>query len=1108
MVMFPRVPVLVCLAIISCLLARPAGAQLTEATLKGVLVDASGSAVGAASVVAKNEYTGQSRTATTDGNGEFALAGLSPGVYTVRVGAPGFKSFTQRDLKLNVGLATELKIQLQVGEVQEKVEVTAEEARVPVATDGRLSDTLDQKEITDLPVAQRDVFGLTRLSAGATAIPGAANSTKLTNSPVVTVNGNRYRGNNYVLDGSMDTNPNNTGEPAIVPSLESIEEVQVQTGNFSGEFGRGSGSVVNIRTKSGTNDFHGKAWEYLRNSAANARNFFATRATPLVFNQFGANFGGPILKDKTFFFGSYEGTRNANGQALVFQVETPEFRDYVFQNFPNGVAAQLLRKYPAPTPLPSTNGTDKYLNQVNLPSPNTNIPALGTTSTVVHDYTGFDQYLTRVDHSFHDGKDKITVRWISESQHDNGGYSSNRNTLGQAMRGFLGPYQGGFGNLNLGYVHVFNRVVNDARFSFQSIKVNLGNPDAVVPQILITGVNAPFGDIFVANTRLRTYEARDTASLERGRHLTRFGFEFRKIFKGLALGPPSAGSYNFNSISDFAQDKPLRQTLTVDPSSGEPLGFPRYFTLREHGFFVQDDWKVTSRFTANLGLRHDYFGTVSEKNSLLSSVIFGSGSTFSERLASASIGHVKQLYDPQKLNFSPRLGFAYDPFGDGKTSVRSGFSLAFQPHHGQSISGARALAPDAAQVFLAPSQGIGHQILYGIPVPFNPDFALGFNANGGVGGVNGQPLIPTTGFVVNPTIKTQYSESWFLNIQHEVAQGWIVEIGYVGTNGVNLERIDDVNRVAGDMLDPAHFGKALRVNPNFGPVLFVTNGVNSTYHAFTAEVRRTLGRSLTLQANYRWSKWLDTASDTSTGQFLDNDEPGKGAENIACLRCERGRSMFDIPHRFTVSANWAPKVSFNGGLLSALARGWNVSTLINAQSGRPFSVWNGAAANLKCVDTNGVALPVQAGGICNSNATLTNLGGDYNLDGGGGAVGGGVYDRPNVPVAGTIKTSFSQQDFLNGLFSASAFPVPALGTNGNLGRNTFRGPHQITADIALMRSFAVREQKQLHFRLEAFNALNKVNLYLPNTDLSVKNFGTVSQAFDARILQASFRFTF
>jgi hypothetical protein len=1108
MVMVLRVPVLVCLAIVSCLLAWPTGAQLTEATLKGVLVDASGSAVESASVVVRNESTGQARTAATDGNGEFTLAGLSPGVYTVSVSVAGFKSFTQKELKLNVGLATELKIQLQVGEVQEKVEVMADEARVPVATDGRISDTLVQNQIIDLPVAQRDVFGLTRLSAGATAIPGAANSTKLTNSPVVTVNGNRYRGNNYVLDGSMDTNPNNTGEPAIVPSLESIEEVQVQTGNFSGEFGRGNGSVVNIRTKSGTNEFHGKAWEYLRNSAANARNFFATRATPLVFNQFGANLGGPIFKDKTFFFGSYEGTRNANGQALVFQVETPEFRDYVFQNFPNGVAAQLLKKYPAPTPLPSTNGTDKYLNQVNLPDPNANIPALGTTSTIVHDYTGFDQYLTRLDHSFHDGKDKLTGRWISESQHDNGGYSSNRNTLGQAMRGFLGPYRGDFGNLNLSYVHVFSRVVNDARFSFQNIKVDSGNPDAVVPQILITGLNAPFGDIFINDTRLRTYEFRDTTSLERGRHLVRFGFEFRKIFKGLSLAPPTAGSYNFNSMSDFAQDKPLRQTLTVDPSTGEPSGFPHYFTLREHGFFVQDDWKVTSRFTANLGLRHDYFGTVDEKNSLLSSIIFGSGSTFNERLETASIGHVKHLYDPQKFNFSPRIGLAYDPFGNGKTSIRSGFSLAFQPHHGQSISGARALAPDAAQVFLAPSQGIGHQILYGIPVPFNPDFALGFNAYGGVGGVNGQPLIPTTGFVVNPTIKTQYSESWFLNIQREVAKTWIVEVGYVGTNGINLERIDDVNRVAGDMLDPTHFGKALRVNPNFGPVLFVNNGVNSSYHAFTAEVRHNLSHGLTLQANYRWSKWLDTVSDTSTGQFLDNDQPGKGAQDINCLSCEKGRSMFDIPHRFTASANWAPNANFHNGFLSAFARGWNLSALVSAQSGRPFSVWNGAAANLKCVDANGAATAVQPGGVCNSNTTLTNLGGDYNLDGGGGAVGGGVYDRPNAPAAGTIKTSFSQQDFLNGLFPASAFPVPAPGTNGTLGRNTFRGPHQLTADIALMRSFAFREQKQLQFRLEAFNALNKVNLFLPNTDLSVKNFGTATQAFDPRILQASFRFTF
>ena len=1084
-------------------------AQLTDSTLKGLVSDPNGARISNSVATVISENTKETRSATTDHDGRFVITSLSPGSYTLQVTAPGFKTFNEKNVLLNVGQATELEISLQVGEVKETVEVSAEASKVPVAMDARLSDTIERTKIAELPVAQRDVFGLTRLSAGATAIPGAANSTKLTNSPVVTVNGNRYRGNDYVLDGSMDTNPNNTGEPAIVPSLDSVEEVQVQTGNFSGEFGRGNGSVVNIRTKSGTNSFHGKAWDYTRNAAANALNYFATQQTALVYNQFGANIGGPVIKDKTFFFGSYEGTRNANGQPNVFQVETPEFRNYVFQNYPNGIAASLLRKSPAPNPQLGTGGT-KYVKEVDatLPVPGTSntvtIPVLASTAAIISDYSRFDQYLVRLDHAI-TAKDKLSGRWIAEYQRDNGGYSSSLTTLGQAARGFLGPYDGKFQNLNLSYVHIFNKVVNDARFSFQNIVVEQGNPNAVIPQITVTGMTSPFGDIFLNGTRLRTYEWRDTVSFERGKHLLRVGGELRQIFKGLSIAPPTAGSYTFANMAAFATDTPFRQTLTVNPNTGQPTNFPRYFHLREHGLFVQDDWKVTNRFTANLGVRHDYFGTVDEEHGLLSSIIMGPGNTFAEQLAGAAIGRVNHLYSPQKFNFSPRVGFAYDPFGDGKSSIRAGFGLAFQPHHGQSISGARALAPDAAQVFL---QAPANQIVYGIPVPFNPGFALGFNQFGGVGGVNGTPLIPTTGFVVNPVIKTQYSENWFLNIQREIKDGWIAEIGYVGTNGVNLERIDDVNRVAGDFANPAHFGKLQRLNPNFGPILFVTNGVSSSYNAFTAEIRRNFGQTLNLQANYRWSKWFDTASDTSTGQFLDNDEPGKGAEDIACLHCERGLSMFDIPQRFTVSLNWNPKPGFHSGVLSAVTHGWGLSTLINAQSGRPFSVWNGAPPNLQCVQAGSANQKPGAGGACQSGFTLANLGGDYNMDGGGGAVGGGFYDRPNAPAPGAIKSSFSQHDFITGLFPASAFPTPAIGTSGNLGRNTFRGPHQINADVAIMRAFRIQEQKQLQARFEAFNVLNKVNLYLPVTDLSVATFGTSVKAFDPRTLQASIKFIF
>ncbi len=335
-----------------------------------------------------------------------------------------------------------------------------------------------------------------------------------------------------------------------------------------------------------------------------------------------------------------------------------------------------------------------------------------------------------------------------------------------------------------------------------------------------------------------------------------------------------------------------------------------------------------------------------------------------------------------------------------------------------------------------------------------------------------------TGFVVNPEVKTQYSESWFLNVQRRLPRDWAVEVGYVGTTGINLERIDDVNRFNGDLLD----GREDRLNPNFGVLLFVTNGVTSSYNALTLEARRPFNHGFSLQTNYRWSKWLDTSSDTSTGQFQDNAEPGKGAANINCLRCERARSMFDIPHRFSASVMWAPTF-FKGGsrFVERLANNWQASAIFTGQSGRPFSVWDGRAFS---------------------------AGGDYNADGGGGAVGGGFYDRPDAPAPGTINASFGKQDFLNGLFDAGVFPKPSPGRDGTLGRNTFRGPRFVTLDLSLARSFTVRGEKQLQFRLEAFNALNTVNLFLPNADLSLPSFGKSTQAFESRTVQAGVKFVF
>ena len=352
-------------------------------------------------------------------------------------------------------------------------------------------------------------------------------------------------------------------------------------------------------------------------------------------------------------------------------------------------------------------------------------PRMEPLFATITDFTRFNQFLGRVDHSFNEGKDKIYGRYIFENQADNNGGSSGsvaQAGLGRVLRGMIGAYAGTFSNTNLGYTKIFNRAVNDARFAFQTISTNRGNDKAEVPNITVTGFTAGWGDFFNSATKIRTYELRDVLTLDRGHHALRVGAEYRRLFKGLSIASPDAGTYTFTSIASFIADQPFRQTLTVNPNTGERTNFPRYFVQHETAFFFQDDWKVNEKLNLNLGLRHDYFGDVSEREGRLSSIVFGPGSNFQERLASASLTRVNRLYTPQKTNFSPRIGLAYDPFGDGKSAIRAGFSLAYQPHHGQSISGARALPPDALQGVVQPSNKIGTKILYGIPVPFNPDF--------------------------------------------------------------------------------------------------------------------------------------------------------------------------------------------------------------------------------------------------------------------------------------------------------------------------------------------------------------------------------------------------
>ena len=341
-------------------------AQLTDASLKGLVRGNNAAPVSGSKVTVTLEATGQTRTTVTSAEGTFLLAGLTPGTYVLVVEAQGYQPVGQADLRLASGATVDLTVDLPSPTLSEEVDVTASRVTIAASRDPRLTENFDRKAVQDLPLPQRDIFMLPSLSAGAALVPGAANSTKLSSSPVVTVNGNRYRGNNYVLDGAMNTNPNNSGEPAIVPSSEAVEEIQVQTLNFAAEFGRGNGSVINVQVRAGNNTLGGRLWEFHRNDALNASNYFASQKPQQTFNQFGGTVGGPIHRNRTFFFAAYEGTRNDVERPYSYQVETPELRDYVARTSPASVAHRLFQQYAAPTPVRSGTG---YLDQRLLLTP-------------------------------------------------------------------------------------------------------------------------------------------------------------------------------------------------------------------------------------------------------------------------------------------------------------------------------------------------------------------------------------------------------------------------------------------------------------------------------------------------------------------------------------------------------------------------------------------------------------------------------------------------------------------------------------------------------------------------------------------------------------------
>jgi len=1102
-----------------------AAAQYTDGSINGIVTDPTGASIAGSKVVVTNMGTGAASTTTTDSAGFYRAVHLRPGKYTVRAEKDGFKAIEMREVEVVVDLTTRVDFKLQVGAVTETMEVSG---GVPLiqTEESRLSDTISNREVVDLPLNGREIYQLLTLQPGVTATNAPANSSIPSTSSGLTFtfgfisNGATPRANNFVLDGLTNNNEWLGGTPLITPSVDSIQEFQIQTLNFSAEYGRNDGAIANVVTKSGTNAIHGSAYDFLRNSALNSRRYFdpVDQKAPVVQNLFGFSLGGPIRKDKTFYFLNYEGSRRKDGLPGIFTVETPQFRSLVETTRAGTFAAMFYKDFPAPNcnpAYPQIDGgsilppnPDPIVGSVAPPGPVDGIPDYCTASAAQTAANNNNQYLVRIDQKFTD-HDQIYGRWVntlSSADVSRGElYSSN-------IRGFKAPLDGFFSDLGFGYTHTFsNSMLNDFRFSYARNNSRIGYqvpPSSETAQILNSaGVPNVFGNLFfddfVTSIGGSVYIPRqfifnsfsfvDTLSKVIGGHSLKFGFQYRYVQENSNYGLVQNPFYEFTNIFDFANDQPYEVEADVnrDPNSplfGHFVGTPRHFRWNQPAFFVQDDWKVRRNLTINMGVRWERYGSPSEVNNMLDNLRFPSGSNIAinqivPEMAQATVGRVSELWKGRNRNFAPRIGLSWDPTGTGKMAVRAGFSIAYQEPYSNLYTQTRLDPPDASLAYSYPPYGVGTDVNYTFPFQPSPDFAAPPNA---AGGITGTKIYPEG---VQSSLRTAYAEQWFFGIQREIARTLGMSINYVGTRGVGNYTREDYNRFDGDVCNLTTCdGRVNNINQAFGQIYVVSNEGYSFYHGVNAQLRKTASHGVSFVANYTWGKELDNVTEGGLGDYANvNGYAGlyAGVSDLSNPRLDYGPGDFDVRQRFTLSGTWdIPKPHYTGAAEKVLG-GWQLNGIVSLQTGRPFDVFCGLAWYQGC---------------------------DFNMDGLG-------YDRPNNnPIV--ARTGFSESQFLNGVFKLTDFcpnglvpfylgtPCVALATPGNLRRNSFRGPGFTDVDLSLFKNTKVTERVNIQFRAEAFNIFNHTNLYNPNGSLGTPFFGQSTQSFASRQIQFGLKFLF
>ena len=1090
-------------------------AQATAvAQVGGQVTDSSGGSVVGAKITATEVNRGIKHNATSDNSGAYTLSNLPVGPYRLQVNATGFKEYVQTGLELQVGMTVQIDAHMQVGSVNESVEVTAEAAMVETK-ETSVAQVIDERRINELPLNGRQATQLILISGGATyADAGDTGSKTFFSSTRISVAGGQGNGTAYLLDGGDNTDAmSNVNLPFPFP--DALEEFSVETSAVSSKFGTHPGATVNVVTKSGGNNYHGDLFEYLRNGNVNARNFFAPTHDSLKRNQFGGTIGGRIIKDKLFFFAGTQPTRNrSNPPTSITHIPNAASLTGDFSSLTstacNSKAIQLIDPNNGNAPFTGNQIPLSKLNPVAMKIATQYLPATSDPCGQVTygiPVTGDEnQVIGKVDWVRND-KDRMFFRYFIDS-YKNPPVFDGKNLLTTTAPGNFELAQ----SATFGDTYAFGpNTVNSFHLTFSRIRDNRGPTDApisptslgvniysAVPNFLLLSVTGGFstfcGTCAPGHFNDTSYQMADDVDIIRGKHEIAFGFNVLKTYNDTVSGFNENGNFTFNGsrtnlgLADFLTGNPNDFTQT----NATPDDLRQWIM----SFYVQDTWKISKNFTFNVGLRWE--PTFSDPDKYKRGTSFNMAAFYANQHSTivpnapaglffdGDAGIPRGLWKGQKANFAPRVGLVFNPHGDGRDTLRVGASILY----------------DSTETWFNERETTNPPIGTALDIP-NP--VGGFSnpylnyPGGSPFPTNGKSIFPNYGVYINMPLapKSTYVANWNISYQRQFLKDWVFSATYLGNKTTHLWIAHEVNAaqyipgncVAGQYGLTAAGPCSTTGNANFRRILYLANptlgqsyasidtaddGAVAHYNGLILSLQHRFAKNYTVLTNYTDSSCV---SDFDFGAALagsTNSQPNnRTADKAACI--------FDVRRNFNLSVvATSPKLA--GVWANRVLGGWQIAPLIRAISGSPINVTSG---------------------IDNSR---TGLGNDRpNV----------VMDNPYAPSPGCTPAPCHL------LLTSAAFAQNALGTYGNLGRNALRGPGSFFFDTSVSRIFAVREWLKLEARAEAFNILNHTNFVgaispaggssfsTASTNLSsLASFGKNNGAFDPRIFQFAVKLHF